>query len=272
MGHTWIAEDVAFGKCESRTCIFADNRINVSVMTPSGMRMCLLEEDFREENLPDFRCVYFCGERLEKNIVGKLWERFPHLHIINAYGPTEATSAVCGVSLTRAMLEAEDELPVGEVDKASACIRIVDGEIVLSGATVFRGYLNRGKNEPALTEYRTGDVGAIRDGLLYCKGRVDSQVKYKGYRIELYDIENNLNRIPGIAASAVVARKNEDGSVKTIQAYCVSENGRTDAAGVKNALRELLPEYMIPKTIRFVESLPTNRNGKTDRNALAEMN
>lgn len=271
-GHTWVAFPEGFPGADGElTECFRRRRIQVAVMTPSAMKMCLLDENFTKETLPDFRCVYFCGERLEKKTVRKLWAHFPGLAIINAYGPTEATSAVCGVRITEEMLADGEELPVGAIASAATEISITDGEIVLRGPSVFGGYAGVREEErtvPGADGYHTGDCGFFRDGLLYYRGRMDSQVKYKGYRIELYDIENNLNRLPEVHESAVVAVRDANGAVKTIQAYVVTEDEQNGAEFVKTELRKLLPEYMIPKTIKKVSALPVNANGKLDRKAL----
>lgn len=272
-GHTWIAGNARLFDEENATDIFRKEKIQLAFMTPTGMGLCLLEQEFCEKNLPDFRCVYFCGERLQKRIVRTLWERFPSLHIINAYGPTEATSAVCLVELTKDMLTADNELPVGITESASASIRISEGEIILSGAPVFHGYLGSADSHlPGKKEYATGDLGEIRGGLLYCNGRIDSQIKYKGYRIELTDIEANLEKLPGIAAAAVTAPRNAAGIVKTLHAYCVPADEALSETDVKQELKKLLPDYMIPKTIHFVQVLPVTQNGKLDRKALGHSN
>lgn len=273
-GHTWVASpdgysDVTVGMADR----FRSNGIHVAVMTPSALKLCLLEEDFSRAGIPSLQAIFFCGERLEKKPVRKLFERFPGIAVINAYGPTEATCAVCAVRITIAMAEADGELPVGEISSAATEIRIEDGEIVLLGPSVFRGYAD-GRSGGHFTKdgqngYRTGDLGYVREGLLYCTGRSDNQVKYKGYRIELEEIECALSRLPGISECVVIAKKTADGIVKTIQAYVVPENGDVAAEEIKQALRATLPEYMIPKTIVTVDRLPRNANGKTDRKALA---
>ena len=117
--------------------------------------------------------------------------------------------------------------------------------------------------------YRTGDCGYIKDGRLYCGGRKDRQVKYMGYRIELDDIESNINRIDGVENSAVAAKFNSDSSVKKITAYVAVNDSTIDEAYIRNRLGEKIPQYMIPKTIKIVEELPVNQNGKTDRKALS---
>lgn len=308
-GHTWVAQADGFaGSALTKTQVFSEEGINVAVLTPSGLKLCLLEETFDAKTIPSLRAVFCCGERLEKKTVRKLFARFPDIAMINAYGPTEATCAVCAVQITREMLDADAELPVGDPANAATEIYVNDsaddadscesgdnderadrGEIILRGASVFSGYLDGRAGGHFTSEgvngYRTGDGGFLRDGLLYCTGRRDNQIKYKGYRIETDEIECRILRLPGVAECAVVAPVNEAGIVKTIRAYVVADAtescsgalaeqrvcGELTADEVRKGLAETLPPYMIPKTIEIVGSLPRNKNGKIDRKALVEL-
>ena len=308
-GHTWVAQADGFAASAlTKTQVFSEEGINVAVLTPSGLKLCLLEETFDAKTIPSLRAVFCCGERLEKKTVRKLFARFPDIAMINAYGPTEATCAVCAVQITREMLDADAELPVGDPANAATEISVSDsrddadsgesgdndecadrGEIVLRGASVFSGYLD-GRAGGHFTSggvngYRTGDGGFLRDGRLYCTGRRDNQIKYTGYRIETDEIECRILRLPGVAECAVVAPVNEAGIVKTIRAYVVADAtescsgalaeqrvcGELTADEVRKGLAETLPPYMIPKTIEIVGSLPRNKNGKIDRKALVEL-
>ncbi len=273
-GHTWTAVPGGYKDAAlSMTQVFRDGDIEVAVMTPSGLKLCLLEETFSAEELPSLRAVFCCGERLEIKTVRKLFARFPDVAMINAYGPTEATCAVCAVRITGQMLDAGEELPVGELAGAATDIEVRDGEIVLRGASVFAGYLD-GRTGGHFTEagancYRTGDSGCVRDGLLYCTGRRDNQIKYKGYRIETDEIECRILRLPGVAECAVTAPVNAAGIVKTICAHVVAEEGTAITPElIRQGLAETLPAYMIPKTIVMTDRLPRNANGKIDRKAL----
>ena len=270
-GHTLIALDSDIQ--EDYDEIFnLMSEIDVAVMTPTFMKLCLLNKDFNELKYPKFKCVYFCGEQLEVKTAKKIYEVFPNLKIINAYGPTEATSAVSGILITKEMANSLQLLPVGEVNTFATDIEIIDDEIVLKGKSVFSGYLGNYiggyYNENNVNCYRTGDIGYIEDGKLYCKGRKDSQVKYKGYRIELNDIEYNINLINGVKECAVVAKYNENLVVKTIKAFVVVDNSQ-DANYVKTELEKYIPAYMMPKTIKIIDKLPINQNGKVDRKALS---
>lgn len=254
--------------------IFRESRIEVSVTTPSFMKLCLLNKDFNHENFPDFSCAYFCGELLEKKTVKKLFERFPEIRIINAYGPTEATSAVSYVEIEREMLDMEI-LPVGREGTHATGIETLNGEIVLSGASVFSGYIDGQKGghsfEKGKNIYRTGDIGYVSDGYLFCRGRMDSTVKYKGYRIDLCDVEENIKAISEVTEAFVFSVKDGELAVKSLKAYVTVSDSSLTADAIREYLCEKIPPYMIPKTIAILESVPLNKNGKVDRKALENL-
>ena len=243
--------------------------INMIVATPTFMRMCLLENDFNKENFSNLEYIYCCGERLDVNLARKIIEKFPDIKLFNAYGPTEATSAVCGIFINKSMLN-NDILPVGIISKAATDIEIDNGEIVLKGKSVFNGYLNYTGGffkENGINVYRTGDLGYIEEGMIYCTGRGDNQIKYKGYRIELEEIENVINMIPNVENVAVVPVYDND-SVKTIKAFI---SGNVNKDEVMNILKEKLPNYMIPRTITILDKLPVSANSKIDRKKLYDI-
>lgn len=237
----------------------------IAVLTPTFMKLCLLNADFNEENFPRLRCCWFCGERLEKALCEKLLRRFPSLKIINAYGPTEATCAVCSAMITAETLAAGEPLPVGDISSAACKIEIENGEIILSGTSVFGGYI--GAAERTGGRFATGDLGEIRGGKLYCTGRADGRIKYKGYRIELGDIEANILAIDGVRACCAVAKRSKNGDTAYIKVF-VSAEPTLGEETLRTALKSALPEYMIPKVIEFLSQLPVNEHGKTDRRLL----
>ncbi len=243
------------------------------VATPSFANLLLLDKGFCALQLPQLRCFYFCGERLEVSTAAKLRERFPKADIINAYGPTEATCAVCAAVIDDDMLNLE-YLPVGHTDNSACQIEISGGEIVLKGKSVFGGYLGFDSaacfKQGDVNCYKTGDIGEIKNGLVYCRGRMDNQIKYMGYRIELGDIENNLLKIEGVEQAVVVARLMPDRHrVKLIKAFVTLSRALTPTE-IRSRLSELLPGYMVPKTITVLEEMPLNSNGKIDRRSLSE--
>ncbi len=250
-----------------------DNNINFLIMTPTFIKMLLTDNSFNEKNYPSIKYMFFCGELLEVETAKKIKERFSKTKIINAYGPTEATCFVSLIEIKNNMLK-NKYLPVGRITTSSVKIKIENKEIILKGKSVFNGYLDI-KTDNCYKEkntncYKTGDIGEIKSNYLYCLGRVDNQIKYQGYRIELEDIENNLLKIKGIKEAVVVAKYKEESIVKLIKAFIVIDKKIT-TDDIKKELSKLIPNYMIPKQIIFLNKIPINNNGKYDRKKLSEL-
>ncbi len=269
--------------------------INYWVSTPSFADMCLAEPGFNGENLPGIRDFLFCGEKLTKGTAKGLMERFPNAAVINTYGPTESTVAVTSVRITEEMIAEEKSLPIG-ITKPGTEIRIIksdgslamgteSGEIQIVGNTVSPGYYKNDEktgqvfkileeNGGMVRSYMTGDEGYFaEDGMLYYVGRIDLQVKLHGYRIELGDIESNLLKINGVSAAAVVP-KWQDSKIRYLAAFVVNECAEgtfEDRKEIKTALKRMLPDYMIPKKVSFIDRLPLTNNGKADRKKLEEL-
>ena len=119
--------------------------------------------------------------------------------------------------------------------------------------------------------YHTGDAGYLKEGQLFYNGRIDLQVKLHGYRIEVEDIENNMLRLPQIS-HAVVLPNMKDGKVKSLTAFVTGDKGEKSdlefSRQIKTELKEILPAYMVPKKIKYVDNIPMNSNGKADRKYL----
>lgn len=246
-----------------------NNNINFMVNTPTFIKMCLLEPLFNQDQLPDLKCILFCGEILDITLVKNIYNRFPNIDIINAYGPTEATCFVCASKISKDDLSNEI-LPVGDINNSSTNISIEDNKIILSGNSVFDGYLNITDNNHKtinnINYFNTNDLGYISNNKLYCIGRNDSQIKLNGYRIELLEIENSIKKFNYIN-DCIVLVKNNNNKVKYIKSY-VTINKQVDIDIIYNDLSKILPKYMIPKTIKILKEMPVNNNGKIDRKGL----
>ena len=241
---------------------------SIAVMTPSYADLLLLDKSFSQNLMPKLKKIIFCGEKLLSSTVKKLYERFENLKIINCYGPTECTFAVTSIEIPRTI---PDEIPVG-IAKKDVNIYIENGEIIITGESVAKGYLNNNNNKSFIkfngeNAYLTGDLGYIKNGVLYYKCRKDKQIKYKGYRIELTDIEQNLQNLEYIEKAIVIAKKNQKGNVTNIIAFIKTKE---KLEKIKNELKLKLPDYMIPK-IKIIEKFPLNNNGKCDEKKLMEM-
>lgn len=149
------------------------------------------------------------------------------------------------------------------------------GEILIVGESVADGYLGDIKNSSFINynnqkAYLTGDLGYIQNGVLYYKCRKDRQVKYKGYRIELSDIEKNLQQLEYVEKAVVVAHKDKSDKVLSLIAFVrLKENNCKQALEIKRDLQEKIPGYMCPK-IKVISEIPVNSNGKCDEKKLLE--
>ncbi|KRN27460.1 D-alanine-activating enzyme [Lactobacillus selangorensis] len=271
-------------------------KINEWVSTPSFVEICLLEPTFDAAHYPDLTHFLFCGEELTNKTAANLQKRFPDAEIYNTYGPTETTVAVTGVKLTPEILKDYERLPIGYakedmkiwvVDEQGAAVKPgTTGELYIAGPSVSKGYLNNpAKTEKAFfTEdgqqaYRSGDLGFVNDkGLFFYRGRTDFQVKLHGYRIELEDIDHNLDQVKYVKQATTAPKYNAAHQVTQIVAYVVpNQNDFKDEFALTQAIKKELGQevmsYMIPKRFVFRDQLPLTANGKVDRKALiAEVN
>ena len=263
------------------TTIFSElktSNATIAIMTPSFADLLLTDKFFSEELLPNLRKIIFCGEKLSNSTVDELYSRFNKLKIINTYGPTECTFAVTSIEIPRNF---KKEIPVG-IPKNDVNIFILDedknelldgekGEVLITGGSVAKGYTNVQSDKFTIYKgqraYYTGDIGYKRNNNLYILGRKDSQIKYKGYRIELKDIECNIMKLGGINKVVVLPKINNDGKVELIIAFIKTINKSEQE--IKKELKKQLPSYMIPK-ITIVQEFPINKNGKCDDKKLIE--
>jgi D-alanine--poly(phosphoribitol) ligase subunit 1 len=265
--------------------------ITTWVSTPSFAQLCLAERGFNASMLPTLRRFLFCGETLPPTVAAQLLQRFPGAQVWNTYGPTEATVATTSIRIDQDILRRNPTLPVGR-PKPDCRITIVGsdgcpvadgkrGEIMIAGPNVSPGYINRPDltqrsffNLDGLQAYRTGDWGHFEDDVLFFEGRVDSQIKLHGYRIEIGDIEANLRALTGVR-DAVVAPLYRNTQVDALAAFVIAdrvlpETGFEAALRLRHALAERVPAYMVPRVVQLVASFPMTPNGKVDRRALAE--
>ena len=239
------------------------------------------------------RVVIIGGERVVPEKVA-LWQACVsrRVKLFNTYGPTETTVAATVYDLTDFPADkgASAEIPIGSsivnvqtyvLDRNLKPVAFgVTGELYIGGAGVARGYLN----QAALTAekflrnpfsanresrlFKTGDlVRYLSDGNLEFLGRLDRQIKVRGFRVELEGIEAVLQKHPMVEDAAVILDDAE--TQKRVVGYLVPKRGAAlNTADLKYFISTKLPEYMVPETIVFLDSLPLTPNGKVDRRAL----
>jgi amino acid adenylation domain-containing protein len=239
------------------------------------------------------RLVIIGGEKALPERV-RTWKRAvgDAVRLVNSYGPTETTVVVtlCDVSddESAAMNTVLIGRPVANttayvLDQFLQPVPIgVAGELHLGGAGVTRGYIKR----PELSAekfianpfsdvegeklYKTGDLVRYRaDGNLEFLGRVDNQIKIRGFRVELEEIEEALRCHVGVSDCVVTLREDTDGD-KRLVGYVVAAKESVAISELRNSLKAKLPSYMVPAVFEMIESLPLMPNGKIDRRALPE--
>ena len=247
----------------------------------------LILREARPRQLTSLRAVIVAGEPCPAELVQHHAETLPHAALFNEYGPTEATvwssvyrfvpaAPFCGsVSIGRPVANTQ----IYVLDSQLQPVPIgVTGEVYIGGDGVAHGYLNHSDQtaerfvpnafnaRPGARFYRTGDLARfLADGNIEYIGRNDFQVKLRGYRIELSEIELALTQHPDVRESVVLANKTNE----RLTAYVVlKEISSATTKQLKDFLKERLPEYMLPTSFVVLDALPLTTTGKVDRNAL----
>ena len=271
---------------DPRKIIAAVHRHGVTVMhfVPSMLGPFLDQLAAQPDSAPRSLRIVFCsGEALTPVLADRFRRILPGVRLVNLYGPTEATVDVSYFDVPGD--RAVDTVPIGRpIDNIALlvldaedrrCPVGVAGELNIAGVGVGRGYYGA----PELTmaafvtdldvvggrRYRTGDlVRWLHDGNLEYLGRLDDQVKVRGNRVTLGEVENHLATCAGVRSAVVVAEANA-GYGATLTAYIV---GSASTEEVVAHLGARLPQYMVPTTIVALEQLPLTPSGKVDRRAL----
>ncbi|MEM9916806.1 MAG: amino acid adenylation domain-containing protein [Bacteroidota bacterium] len=235
------------------------------------------------------RYLAVTGEALKHKLVERWFEQFPHISLVNYYGPTEASDDITGHIMDRC--PESGPIPIGKPvqnmriyivdEQMNLCPPGVQGEILVSGVGVGRGYLNMPeKTAAAFTEdpfreetgvrlYKTGDLGYFQqDGTVQFIGRKDHQVKIRGHRIELGEIEYRLLKMTGIKDAVITAVETEN--THTLCAYMIFDNPKqtVEEEAIREFLLESLPDYMVPSYFVKMDSFPLTAHGKIDRKVL----
>lgn len=271
------------------------NQITLLELVPSLLEIALdvwqRQGPKQFPSLPSLRWLLLTGEALPPALTRSWFEHYPHIPLLNAYGPTECSDDVATIGLTEPVATSAMYTPIGR-PIANTQLHVltpqlepvpvgVSGELYVGGIGVGRGYLNN----PARTAevflpdpfshregarlYKTGDrVRWQANGTLEYLGRLDAQIKLRGYRIEPGEIEAILSQHPSVRQSVLTLREDEPGN-KCLVAYIIPAQGwQPEPEQLRQFLRQRLPSYMLPAFFIFLEALPLNENGKIDYRAL----
>ena len=265
----------------------AQNKVSHTLMLPSLYKVIL--ENVETRKIRSLTTVIVAGETCSKSLCAIHFQTLPNVSIYNEYGPTEAT-VWCIAHKIEAKDIKQSQIPIGK-PIANAEIYLLDkqlnlvpfgtsGEIYIGGTGLTKGYINRPDHnsksflqnpfKPDKKLYKTGDLAKYRtDGVIEFLGRTDQQIKIRGYRVELDDIENTIIKNSSIQASVVLVQQKED-KPKRLSAYIKADITYNENE-LKKFLKAHLPIYMIPSEFVLINTIPLLPNGKVDRKTLGSI-
>ena len=281
--------DASNGAVSSSRASVADDIMDQSAThlqcTPS-MASMLVADSAGREALSRLSALLVGGEALPLDLARQLRELLSG-DLINMYGPTETTvwSTTCNLA------SIGEFVPLGQpianttlgirTAWGSECPALVPGELFIGGEGVTAGYLLRPEltterfvdvaDRPGSRMYRTGDlVRRHPDGAIEFLGRIDNQVKIRGHRIELGEVEAALLRQTGVKEAVVVAREGVGGDKYLVGYVTLQSGSKPDIEQMRAALASELPDIMLPKTLLVLQAFPLTPNNKIDRRALPD--
>ncbi|MGB8898797.1 MAG: Pls/PosA family non-ribosomal peptide synthetase [Methylocella sp.] len=276
----FVATAEMMGEADKLPDLLEANRVTVLDTVPT--LLTLLPCD-----VATLRLIILGGEACPPSIANR-WYR-PGRKIFNSYGPTE-TTVVATIAEVRPGVQVTIGRPIANYTCYVAGQRLdllppgVEGELLIGGPGVAKGYLRRDRltrekfiSNPYLDDapdpvlYRSGDAVEVdSNGEIVFRGRIDDQVKVRGFRVELGEIEAKLAGLPGVAHAAVVLR-NANETEQLVAFVVPSLDAEIDARLLRNELRLSLPAYMVPERFELVGSLPKLASGKIDRKSLKQI-
>ena len=254
----------------------------------------LVDGEERYSQVASLNCVLLGGEHINRGrLVPWLSNPLNQCRVINMYGPSECTDIALFEDVTDA-LTAGTTIALGKPNPnvqvyilgsdGHLCPTYVTGEIVIGGMGVSKGYLNNTEltREKFIDSpfaegeklYRTGDLGRrLANGSIAFAGRVDHQVKIRGMRVELGEIEKQLQSLDEVKEAVVITNRkfipeHEEHALWTYLVVAEGSNVSDWPAYIRNALRRVLPDHMVPTQFMLLDEMPLTPNGKIDRNAL----
>lgn len=261
-------------------------KISIFCAVPIVMEMLLNKMQTDNSPLSSLKHMVIGGEVFSGNLHSRMIEHYPEATIINSYGPSECSISTLYFDASHQTLSSTN-VPIGRAvpnnifhlvnDNGNSVLDGEQGELIVTGEGIGLGYINRPelneeklyKESNGLRSYKTGDlVERQKDGNISFISRLDSQVKFRGVRIELEEIEHCINQIKQIEKSIVAVFTPASGQASLAAFYITNTTCNISDQGIQRALASDLPDYMIPRVFCQVDALPQNASGKIDRNML----
>lgn len=262
------------------------HQVNTIYWVPTALSLVVTMKALGQRDLSCLKKVLFAGETMPMKYLNRWRKALPHAMYVNLFGPTEVTD-ICNYYIVTQSFSNQETLPIGQAapDLETFVLdendRLIEsnqpgklGELCVKGATLAYGYYgapektgevfvqNPLQQDYSETIYRTGDLVHydVQGNLCYA-GRRDFQIKFMGHRIELGEIDAAASSFQSVDAAATLY----DAASETLVLFY---SGEMEEEQMHDALKELLPLYMLPHDIRKLQQLPINLNGKIDRMAL----
>lgn len=268
-------------------------KVNFVKLTPSYFKVLLHEIKNKRVELPHLEKVMLAGENLFTAECLAWLNLYPEHILFNEYGPTETSVAVCLYKIDNKTVHALDaNVPIGNLaphiqsyildEDRKPVAEGESGELYLGGSCLARGYLNK----PELTKqyfiqdpfsqdaearlYKTGDLcRRLAGGEIECNGRIDHQIKIRGFRVEPAEVESYLTEHPALKAGVVIAVDGYHKEKSLIAYYVLNDtNVMVTDSELRHYLKQYLPDYMVPSAFVRMDAFPLNANEKLDRLAL----
>lgn len=257
--------------------LITENKIEIIQTTPTKMKM-YMQDKSDIAWLSHLKVIILGGEVFPESLYEEL-RHYTDARIWNIYGPTETTVWSSVDEVTSPVITIGNPIANTQIlicnEKGDLCPVGIAGELCIAGDGVCRGYLNREEltaekfiDNPYVPGklYKTGDLASYRtDGKLLCYGRIDSQVKIRGLRVELGEIESNICTVEGISNTAVVIVKHDGKDFLCAFYQAIKE---IDEVELRTALSKVMPNYMIPNLFIHLDDFPMTSSGKIARSIL----
>lgn len=275
-----IANDDEIHNPAALSELIRQNGVDTMVATPSMMTNYIGIPEFRDA-LRGVNAIVVGAEAFPPSLYLELKKISPQMHVINGYGPSECTMTCCAKELS-----GEKHITIGSPSPNTA-FYVIDrfgnilppyacGELIICGELVGRGYINLPeKNKAAFftlngtRAYHSGDTVRLNAaGEVEFFGRIDNQVKLRGFRVELDEIENTISSFPGVRQSKVIVRNN--GSEDYLAGFFTADT-EVDIPALCEYLKSKLTYYMVPDVMAQLPAMPLTPNGKIDKKALPEI-
>jgi acyl-coenzyme A synthetase/AMP-(fatty) acid ligase len=265
--------------------VLEQQRISVWYSVPTALRLLREYGGLQRRDLSSLRLIFFAGEVFPVPSLRRLMEQLSHPRYVNLYGPTETN--VCTYHILE-VPPGEDEIsiPIGiPCEHLAVTIRGEDGqpvasgqvgEICVTGPGVMQGYWQQQEVTKSVRfdglddSYRTGDFGYWSDSAIRLAGRRDQQIKIRGHRVELLEIESQLVTHPQVDQAAVVLLAPHSLQAELVAFVTPANGGKPTQASLLSHCCQRLPDYAVPARVVIRDELPTTSTGKVDRQRLME--